>query len=53
MEKPLLVPFTKKNPDDNRVDSINWRSEKAVKKSAEARRRLKKPAPRVLERLNK
>lgn len=40
--KPLLVPFTKKNPSKGRMFLGPWRSKKAVQKSAEARKVLPK-----------
>lgn len=49
--KPLLLPLTKMNPGKSKLALSDWRSKKAIKKSAEARKTLKKPTPRVLERL--
>lgn len=49
--KPLLVPFTKLNPGSS-TPLPDWRSKRAVQKSAEARKVLKKPVPRTLEKLN-
>lgn len=49
--KSLLVPFTKSNPSSEKMAMSGWRSKNAVKKSSEARKILKKPELRVLERI--
>lgn len=49
--KPLFVPYTKLNPAPGKMALSDWRSKEAQKKSQEARRTLKKPTPRVLERI--
>lgn len=50
---PLLIPLTKNNPGKQPINTLTWRHKKGVKKSAEARKVLKKPEPRVLQRIER